>query len=265
MPRLAAPIHKLIITGTGRAGTTLLVELLTELGLDTGYSRGSRSRDYFEHCSAGLELDVLADGSPYIVKSPAFCQTLPEHLAAGRFIVDHVLVPIRELEDAARSRIRVGGADGAVPGGLLGTSDPAAQRGVLAERFHTLMRTLAAHDIPHTLLDFPRFAMDPDYAWAKLRFLSPGVGRQAFGEAFQRVSRPQLIHRFGVQAAGNDGRAAEQFALAQRRKRWCRRSKRLAAALAIVAAAILAARYLSARAGAPAPAHPPSAGKRAIP
>ena len=28
--------HKVIITGTGRVGTTFLVHLLTELGLDTG-------------------------------------------------------------------------------------------------------------------------------------------------------------------------------------------------------------------------------------
>ncbi len=52
---MAEPIHKVIITGTGRAGTTFLVQLLTELGLDTGYTRRTWSRDYFEHCDAGLE------------------------------------------------------------------------------------------------------------------------------------------------------------------------------------------------------------------
>ena len=55
MQRLTEPVHKVIITGTGRAGTTFLVQLLTEMGLDTGYTRASLARDYFEHCSAGLE------------------------------------------------------------------------------------------------------------------------------------------------------------------------------------------------------------------
>ena len=30
-------IHKVIITGTGRAGTTFLMQLLTAIGLDTGF------------------------------------------------------------------------------------------------------------------------------------------------------------------------------------------------------------------------------------
>ena len=30
--------HHVIITGTGRSGTTLLIQLLTELGLDTGFA-----------------------------------------------------------------------------------------------------------------------------------------------------------------------------------------------------------------------------------
>ena len=253
MPRLAATVHKVIITGTGRAGTTFLVELLTEVGLDTGYSPGNWSRDYFEHCSAGLEQDMLVEESPYVVKNPTFCQTLPELLATGCFAIDHVLVPIRELDDAAKSRIRIGGLDGALPGGLLGTSDPAAQKGVLAEGFHRLMHTLAAYDIPHTLLDFPRFAVDADYAWRKLGFLAPGMGREAFVGAFRRTARPELIHRFGDPSSVKDGRAGERFLRSERRKRWLRRGRRVAAALVIIAAAVLAAWIYSAHERASAP------------
>ena len=35
------PRHHVIITGTGRAGTTFLMELLTNLGLDTGFNSGN--------------------------------------------------------------------------------------------------------------------------------------------------------------------------------------------------------------------------------
>jgi hypothetical protein len=243
MSRPAAPDHKLVITGTGRAGTTFLVQLLTELGLDTWYVQGGRSDDYFDHCSAGLENEMRAEASPYVVKNPAFCQTLPALLSSGFFVIDHVLVPIRELDDAAQSRIRVGGADGVVPGGLLGTSDPSAQKGVLAERFHRLMHTLAANEVPHTLLHFPRFALDADYAWRKLAFLAPAAGRQAFDETFHRVAHPELIHQFDDAPPDHSGAAARQFLLGERRKRRRRRTRRLAAALAIVAAAILAARF----------------------
>jgi hypothetical protein len=118
------------------------------------------------------------------------------------------------------------------------------------------MQTLAAHDIPHTLLDFPRFALDADYSWTKLRFLAPGTGRSEFGEAFRAVARPELIHRYGGRSEGRDGEAAERFVRAERRKRARRRAKRVAAALAIIAGAILAARYIYARSGSAAPGAP---------
>jgi hypothetical protein len=232
MPKTTEPFHKLLVTGTGRAGTTFLVQLLTELGLDTGYARGTRSEDYFDHCAAGLESEMTVEASPYIVKNPAFCETLPALLATRCFIIDQVLVPIRQLDQAAGSRIRVGGRDGLVPGGLLGTSDPAAQKGILAERFHALMHSLVANDIPHTLLHFPRLAVDADYAWTKLRFLLPSVDQAAFTAVFRRVSHPELIHRFVPAGASADpGRAAEQFLRRERRKRIRRRFKRVAVAV----------------------------------
>jgi hypothetical protein len=191
-----APAHKVIITGTGRAGTTFLVRLLTELGLDTGYTRRNWSRDYFTHCDAGLEHDLAGLAAPYIVKNPALCDTLDPILADGRIVIDHAFIPIRELDAVAFSRIRVGGANESVPGGLLKNADPDRQKAVLAEMFHQLVHTLVAHDIPHTFLLFPRFACDPGYAYARLRLLLGHVPYHTFREAFLRVSNPALIHDF---------------------------------------------------------------------
>jgi hypothetical protein len=247
MPPPTVPVHKLLITGTGRAGTTFLVQLFTELGLDTGYRPGTPSDDYFDHCSAGLEQSIGVEASPYIVKNPAFCETLPGLVATGRFAIDHVLVPVRQLDEAAQSRIRVGGRDGQVPGGLLGTADPTAQKGILAERFHGLMHSLAVHDIPHTLLHFPRLATDPDYAWAKLRVLMPRVDRAFFGDVFRRLSRPDLIHQFRAGPAQPDGRRMEEFLEGERRKRVRRRARRLVAAAVLAAVGVLALRLVALR------------------
>jgi hypothetical protein len=244
---LADPIHKIIITGTGRAGTTFLVQLLTELGLDTGYTRQTWSRDYYEHCEAGLEFDVFAKDAPYIVKNPDFCETLPALLATGKFKVDHVLVPVRELDAAAQSRIRVGGANGNVPGGLVGTAEPSAQKAVLAESFHRLIYTLTEHDIPHTLLHFPRIVRDPEYTRGKLLFLASAIDANAFNAAFQKVARPKLVHEFDGKPAETPGNAGSRFLRAEHRKRIRRRVKRVAAAIAILGAALLAARLLTVR------------------
>jgi hypothetical protein len=63
-----------IISGTGRAGTTFLVQLLTELGLDTGLT--DSHTDIFENCNAGMEKDLREPDAPYIVKSPFLCDYL---------------------------------------------------------------------------------------------------------------------------------------------------------------------------------------------
>ena len=84
----------------------------------------------------------------------------------------------------------------------------------------------------------------------------------AFGAAFRRVSRPDLIHRFG-QAGGADPRpAAEQFLRRERQKRARRRSKRVAAAIVLIVAAALAVRKYAERGRKdPATAPVPAAGR----
>ena len=131
------------------------------------------------------------------MKNPALCTTLPAALATGRFVIDHAYVPIRELGAVAASRTDVGGSNGSEPGGLWGASDPGAQRAVMAEMFHGLLHTLAANDIPMTLLLFPRMVCDPSYTYAKLTYLLRGISRQAFQLAFDRIAKPSLVHSFG--------------------------------------------------------------------
>jgi hypothetical protein len=197
MPKARDPEHKVIISGTGRSGTTFLVSLLGELGLDTGISRANWGKKYFEHCNAGLEHNILDPRTPYILKNPALCDTLEEALGTGRFVIDHAYVPIRELGAVAASRALVGGADGSVPGGLWGTADPGAQRAVMAEMFHRLVHTLASHEIPHTFILFPRMVSDPAYVYRQLEFLMKGISPGRFGAAFEKVARPALVHEFG--------------------------------------------------------------------
>lgn len=225
-----SPAHKVIITGTGRAGTTFLVRLLTELGLDTGYTRENWARHYFRHCEAGLEHDLAEPDTPYIVKNPALCETLESILADGRVVIDHAFIPLRELEAAALSRIRIGGADQSVPGGLLKTSNPGQQKAVLAEMFHQLVHTLVAHDIPHTFLLFPRFVRDADYAYARLRWLLGDIPLETFRAAFTRVADPALIHDFSRPENRLAGVGEKKFRQDRQRRRRIRHTVRWALA-----------------------------------
>ncbi len=194
--------HKLIISGTGRAGTTMLVQLLTQLGLDTGFQ--SPNEDIDSRARAGMEWDLADPGAPYILKSSWLCVTLEEHIKSGRFAIDHALVPVRDLKVAAASRVEVSEAAGeigspscgtieGVRGGMWCTSEPSRQAVVLARLFYDLIRVLTVYDIPHTFLDFPRFTRDSDYLYGKLAPVIGTFDGRAFQQAFAQVARPELV------------------------------------------------------------------------
>jgi hypothetical protein len=195
--------HHLIISGTGRAGTTFLVQLLTDLGLDTGFS-DPRS-GVFPNCDAGMEWDLRRTDAPYIVKSPHLCGELDQIIKDCRLTIDHAIVPMRSLYGAAESRRHVMARSdvnawaGEVPGGLWLTDDPREQETVLSKQFYTLFETLARHTIPITLLSFPRIVHDPAYLFGRIEFALNGASYERFLAAFHATVRPQLVHDFSTQ------------------------------------------------------------------
>ena len=191
------PRHHIVISGTGRAGTTFLVQLLTELGLETGFPKGqvidTKSR-------GGLELDIRDPQAPYVIKSPWLCDYLDEVLQGGEILVDHAFIPVRDLYGAAQSRRQAASAvpsnPASVPGGLWHTDKPEEQEKILTEQLYKLVYALARHDVPVSLLLFPRLVNDPEYLFRKTRFLLANVEYDTFKEAFQALSRPEFVHDF---------------------------------------------------------------------
>lgn len=195
-----------VISGTGRAGTSFLVQLLTNLGLETGFGAntelpldprgGLDSLDIFE--SDNLHRPDL----PYIIKSPFLCDLLDATVAEG-LQIEHAIVPLRNLDAAATSRAYVqrlttGQQDGAdrVPGGLWDTDNADDQATVLRFKLTRLLEALVHYDIPTTFLWYPRLARDPDYLHKKLRFLLGDIDLASFRAEFSRLVRPDWIHQF---------------------------------------------------------------------
>jgi len=164
---------KIIICGTGRAGTTLLVRILTVAGLDTGF-KPRRFKGVEETLGrAGLEKPVRRQNAhklPLVVKSPQIVDVLPQLLAEEWFPIGLAIVPMRDLAAAAASRKQVrdraiaAGEDPAMaPGGLWKTDQVENQHWVLAEQFYRTLEPLVAAEVPVLTLSFPRFAEDAAY------------------------------------------------------------------------------------------------------
>jgi hypothetical protein len=182
---------KVVIAGTGRAGTTLLVQILTQLGLDTGFATDAALDT---HARAGLELVTLVD-APRIVKNPALSTNLRGVLERGDVAIEHVIVPMRDLDIAAASRVRVSeyGRRPDAPGGMWHTNLGHNQRDALAGVFYELIWTLVEFDVPYTFLAFPRFALDADYLAEKLAWLAPDASVDDFRRAVEHCADPTLI------------------------------------------------------------------------
>lgn len=200
-------MQHIFISGTGRAGTTLLVQIFTKLGFDTGFSKDEVLDKVDGISRAGLEIDPYKHkaGLPHVIKAPALADRLDELLALPDFEIEAAIVPVRDLYAAAESRRRVfnlakrAGLDARKhPGSLWKTRKPKEQEGQLAEQFFHLVHSVVRADRPIYLLDFPRFARDPDYLYDKLKpiFDAQGVSVAQVRDVMGDVVRQDFIHSF---------------------------------------------------------------------
>ena len=184
--------HHLLIAGTGRAGTTALVKLLEANGLDAG----SDQLGFSQRSNAGLEGRFDPEHSPYVVKNPYFSEDLPTLIAGGMdpSVIDAIIVPIRDLDDAANSRIRVFAEHGIrTPGGLWRNKRPSRQRAVLSDSLYQLLKVASDHRIRVITLSFPEFVNDAGYTWAALSDILPGIERDDFVTRFHELMRPDMV------------------------------------------------------------------------
>ena len=201
--------HHLLIAGTGRAGTSFLVRYLDALGLDTHLSR-ELNVFWSDTAGAGFEdlpLILEQDNLPYVVKSPWIGEFVDQILREDKFTIDAVLIPVRDLEDAASSRVilelqsiyekskwmlsmdRTWNEWGVTPGGIIYSLDPVDQERLLAVKFVRLVQSLVRANVKLVLLDFPRIVKDPVYLFSKLSDLLPtGIDVQLAIEAHKRVA-----------------------------------------------------------------------------
>lgn len=189
--------HHLVIAGTGRAGTSLLVRYLQRLGLQTELARTDAVPFWDEAANAGFETNFLMDTeAPYVVKSPWLFEFIDEALASTEIKLDAVVIPMRDLEAAASSRSilelrkmhahfgalanlpRTWETWGVVPGGILYSLNPLDQARLLAVGFHKVLQRLVEADVPVVLLAFPRMTEDADYLFNKLSRFLPGVTKE---------------------------------------------------------------------------------------
>jgi len=196
----------LLIAGTGRTGTSLLVRILDACGLETEISRRQGAIFWDENANAGIEsMPIVGDDHPYVVKSPWSYQFIRELLARPDIKLDGVLLPVRDLAEAAASRVilelrnryehNYGFASqvedtwrdwGTTAGGVSYSLEPLDQARILAHSLHRIIESLLDKEIPIHFLKFPRFAEDIEYLYRRLMPVFPN--KPSLAEFSERVA-----------------------------------------------------------------------------
>lgn len=203
------PRKHVVISGTGRAGTSFLIELLTHLGLDTGFLIEDLAKHKHASARAGLEHDIRRADAPHIVKSPWFCDHAEAILRQHDIVIEHVFIPMRDLHAAAESRRFVTDQAlsnmarwrrylprRAIPGGIWQTRDGSKQEDVLLRKVYSLVLSLSKTHTPVTLLHYPRLVTDAEYLFNKLDPVLEGIPFTRFETVFHAVAKPDLVHSF---------------------------------------------------------------------
>jgi hypothetical protein len=130
----------------------------------------------------GAKLRELSADRP-VVKDPRFRYTLEVWLRAHAD-VSHVLLSLRELEAAMKSKVAAGyERDHAGP----------ELRNWLVYGLGLCMDAVLTHRVPFDLVHFPDFLDRPEMLYAAMTFPDP-VERSRFMAAFERVARPDMVH-----------------------------------------------------------------------
>ena len=181
---------KIVITGTGRCGTSFLMHLFTELGLNTGYTV-DECESHLERsgCDGGIEHSIGSRDfkKSDIIKNPLWMYE-PELLD---FDIKHIIVPVRNLEDVAKSRANMGA--GMYGGFWRGATNGEEQMKVDAKAFYEFINYTVKNDLKVIFLDFPRIVKDLEYLYDKIGN-KIGTCTSSWDVSFAKIANIDKVH-----------------------------------------------------------------------
>jgi hypothetical protein len=198
---------KIAIAGPGRSGTSVLVKLLASWG----FSVPNEAHNWHETANAGLESRLGSDNPFEVDKDPWAYQYLDKLSDEQLSKYSVLIVPIRDLENAAISRLvndRAARHDdgtndywrwsdwGTVPGGAIYSTSVTEQERLLALGLWRLLDTASSRGMKVLIISFPRFVMDFEYLWGEISpYLEKRIDKSEAKTAFDHLIDPTLTRQ----------------------------------------------------------------------
>ena len=158
-------MEKILITGTGRSGTTFLIKLFSFLEYDTGYNKENYTKSIAKNCNSGMEKNYTEKN--YILKNPTFIHNIQKIIEDKSIIIKYIIIPIRDYKLSALSRVKHGGTR--VSGGLWSATDEQSQIQFYEKIISNYIYYMTKYDINTIFIDFDKMISDKKYLFDKIK------------------------------------------------------------------------------------------------
>ena len=177
-------MEKILITGTGRCGTTFLIKLFSFLDFNTGYDRNNYKSSISSNCNSGMEKNYKENYN--VLKNPNFILNIEHILKDTSITIKNVIIPIRELKISANSRIKHGNKNG----GLWNAKDELTQINFYKNILTNYMVISTKYDINTIFIDFDKMINDKTYLFNKLKNIldEKNIDFETFSCVYDEVS-----------------------------------------------------------------------------
>jgi hypothetical protein len=177
-------MEKVLITGTGRCGTTFLMKLFSFLDFNTGYNRKNYKLSISPNCNSGMERqykDIY-----YILKNPTFINDIEDIVKDATIKIKNVIIPIRDLKLSAISRVKHGKQNG----GLWNAEDELSQINFYKNILTNYILISTKHEINTTFIDFDKMVNDKAYLFNKLTHIlrEKNIDFETFSRVYDEIS-----------------------------------------------------------------------------
>lgn len=177
-------MEKILITGTGRCGTTFLIKLFSFLDFNTGFNRNNYNEFIFSNCNSGMEKEYT--DNYYVIKNPIFITNIEEIVKDTSIIIKNVIIPIRDLNMSAKSRVKHGNE----AGGLWNAQDEFSQIEFYKNILTNYIYISTKYHINTIFIDFDKMINDKTYLFNKLKNIldEKNIDLETFSRVYDEVS-----------------------------------------------------------------------------
>lgn len=178
-------MEKILISGTGRSGTTFLIKLFSFLEFDTGFTKNNYQEFIDSKCNSGMEKRY--NDKEYILKNPTFIDKIEKIVNDNQVKIKYMIIPIRDYNESAKSREKYSNGWG----GLWNATNKEEQINFYYKIMAEYLLYMTKYEINTIFINFSKMVNDSLYLYNKLKLIlnENKITYTHFSYIYEKVSK----------------------------------------------------------------------------